>query len=159
VNPRILTIWLLRLAGTVEIAAFFAVVMPRAWMAATHSWLGLGEMPDGPVFRFVIRQASFIYATHGVLMWILASDVDRFRPLVVFTGFAYVVAGPVFFLIDWTSQTPWYWTVFDSVGCFVLGAVILGLVRWEHREAKTCDHRSRLYGRRGIGHNESRHDE
>jgi hypothetical protein len=133
VNPRLFTTWLLRLAGSVEIAAFFAVVMPREWMEATHSWLGLGEMPDGPVINFVIREASYVYGMHGVTLWILASDVVRYRPLVIFTGIGYVVAGPVFFLIDWTSQTPWFWTVLDSVSCFTLGAVILGLDWWAHR--------------------------
>jgi hypothetical protein len=65
---------------------------------------------------------------------------------VIFTGIAYVVAGPVFFLIDWISQTPWFWTVFDSVSCFGLGVVILGLIKW-----------SRLYDERTIGHNEGRY--
>ena len=35
--------------------AFGAVVMPRAWMEASHEWLGLGMMPDGPVINFMIR--------------------------------------------------------------------------------------------------------
>jgi hypothetical protein len=78
-------------------------------MGATHGWLGLGAMPDGPV------------------LWIMASDVVRYRPIVIFTGIAYVVAGPVFFLIDWMSGTPWLWTIFDSASCFALGAVILAL--------------------------------
>jgi hypothetical protein len=133
----------LRLTGTVEFAAFFAVIMPREWMAATHAWLGLGDMPDGPVFSFVIRQASFVYAMHGVLLWIVASDVVRYRPIVIYTGVGYFVAGPAFFLIDWISGTPWLWTVFDSVSCFALGVAILGLVKW-----------ARLYDERTIGHNE-----
>jgi hypothetical protein len=146
VNPRSLLIWLLRLTGTVEITAFFAVVMPPDWMAAAHTWLGLGDMPDGPVFSFVIRQASFIYGIHGVLLWIVVSDVARYLPIVIYTGIGYVVAGPVFFLIDWMSGTPWLWTIFDSVSCFALGMVILELVKW-----------SRLYDERAIGHNEGRY--
>ena len=42
-----LLIWLLRLAGTIEILAFVAVVMPRAWMEGAHAWLGLGVFESG----------------------------------------------------------------------------------------------------------------
>src|ERR1051325_11831031 len=78
--------WLLRLAGSVEILAFVAVVMPRSWMEVSHLRLGLGEMPGGPILMFMIRQASYTYGMHGVSLWILASDVDRFRPLLIFNG-------------------------------------------------------------------------
>lgn len=57
---------LLRLAGAIEILAFIAVVMPRSWMEISHEWLGLGQMPDGPVLMFLIRQASYTYGMHGI---------------------------------------------------------------------------------------------
>ena len=40
---------LLRLVGVPALFALVAVVMPVSWMAATHRWVGLGEMPTGPV--------------------------------------------------------------------------------------------------------------
>jgi hypothetical protein len=82
-RERIL-VWLLRLAGAVEILAFIAVVMPRSWMEITNAWIGLGEMPDGPLLMFMIRQASYTYGVHGLSLWLIATDVDRFRPFVVF---------------------------------------------------------------------------
>lgn len=65
-NRQHLQSWLLRLAGSVEILAFAAVMMPRSWMEASHAWLGLGEMPGGPVIMFMIRQASYAYGMHGI---------------------------------------------------------------------------------------------
>src|SRR6478672_9732965 len=106
-----LLVWLLRLAGATEILAFIAVVMPRSWMEISHTWLGLGEMRGGPLLMFMIRQASFTYGVHGLSLWLIASDVKRFRPLVLFNGLAFLVAAPVFFLIDLTSGMPWWWTV------------------------------------------------
>ena len=117
--------WLLRIAGAFEILAFFAVIMPRSWMEVSHAWLGMGEMVGGPLIMFMIRQASFTYGMHGVSLWVLASDVVRFRKLVVLNGIAYLLAGPVFFLIDYTSGMPWYWTVMDSAGCGLTGIAIL----------------------------------
>lgn len=126
-NSRLLTAWLLRIAGATEILAFFAVIMPRSWMEISHAWLGLGKMPEGPVLMFLIRQASYTYGMHGVCLWVLASDVTRFRKLVILNGIAYLLAGPIFFWIDYTTGMPWFWTVIDSVGCLSFGAAILGL--------------------------------
>ena len=130
-NADQLQSWLLRLAGATEILAFFAVVMPRAWMETSHTWLGLGNMPEGPIIMFMIRQASYVYGMHGVSLWILASNVKRFRPIVVFNGFSFLLAGPVFFLIDYYSDMPWFWTVIDSLGCGLFGAALLWLNRGE----------------------------
>lgn len=124
---RRLQSWILRIAGATEILAFIAVIMPRSWMEISHAWLGMGEMPDGPVLMFLIRQASYTYGMHGVSLWVLASDVVRFRKLVILNGIAYLLAGPVFFWIDYTTGMPWWWTVFDSLGCGSFGAVLLGL--------------------------------
>ena len=135
-NPRVLQIWLLRLTGSVELGAFVAVAMPREWMEVGHTWLGLGEMPEGAIVNFIIRQASFTYGLHGVLLWLLSWDVVRFRPLVVFTGISYVVAAPVFFMIDMISGMPWFWKVGDAGSCLCFGIVLLCLVWWEHKQGR-----------------------
>ncbi len=128
-NPQQMQSWLLRLAGAFEILAFFAVVMPRSWMEVSHSWLGLGEMPSGAILMFLIRQTSYTYGMHGVSLWILASDVKRFQRLVVFNGIAFLLAAPVFFVIDYTYGMPWFWTLMDTLGCGFFGAALLLLNR------------------------------
>jgi len=119
--------WLLRAAGAFEVLAFFAVVMPRAWMEASHAWLGMGEMLVSPLLMFMIRQSSYVYGMHGVGLWVLASDVRRFRPLVVLNGVSFALAAPVFYLIDVTAGIPWWWTVSDVLGCGFLGVALLWL--------------------------------
>ena len=128
-NRRRLLVWLLRLAGAVEILAFIAVVMPRSWMEISHAWIGLGAMPDGPILMFMIRQASYTYGVHGLSLWLIASDVDRFRPFVVFNGVAFLIAAPVFFLIDLGQEMPIWWTLGDPISCGSLGAALLWLGR------------------------------
>ncbi len=128
-NPQRLQSWLLRLAGTVEILAFISVVMPRSWMEASHAWLGMGEMPSGPLIMFMIRQASYTYGMHGISLWVLASDVTRLRPLITLNGIAYLLAAPVFLVIDHTAGMPLYWTIMDTLGCGFLGAALLWLNR------------------------------
>jgi hypothetical protein len=128
-NKNDLLKWLLRLSGSVEILAFIAVVMPRSWMEVSHLWLGLGDMPTGPVVMFMIRQASYTYGMHGISLWVLASDVDRFRRLVILNGISFLLAAPVFFMIDYTSAVPFWWTLVDSFGCGFFGAAVLLLSR------------------------------
>jgi len=116
---------LLRLAGAFEILAFIAVVMPRSWMEISHEWLGLGVMPHGSVLMFLIRQASYTYGMHGISLWVLTMDVKRFRPLIILNGIAYLLAGPVFWVIDYTTGMPLWWAIEDSLGCGLLGAALL----------------------------------
>ena len=124
---------LLRLAGAVEILAFISVVMPRSWMESSHEWLGMGTMPDGPLVMFMIRQASYAYGMHGISLWVIASDVVRFRPLVIFNGIAFLLAAPVFFLIDYTSGVPFWWTIGDTLGCAIFGGGLLWLTASDAR--------------------------
>ena len=128
-NRQRLQAWLLRLSGSVEMLAFLAVAMPRAWMEAAHAWLGMGEMPSGSVVMFMIRQASFTYGMHGISLWVIASDVERFRFLVLLNAIAYLVSGPVFFLIDYNAGMPWWWAVGDLFACGSFGGLLLWLSR------------------------------
>jgi hypothetical protein len=121
--------WLLRYIGVLEMLAFLAVVMPRAWMESSHSWLGLGQMPEGSVFLFLARQASYAYGMHGISLWIIASDLKRFRALVLFNGISFVLAGPVFFVIDYTSGMPSWWIAIDGLSCALFGLAMLWLNR------------------------------
>jgi hypothetical protein len=115
----------LRLAGALEILAFIAVVMPRSWMEMSHEWLGLGLMPASPVLIFLARQASYTYGMHGVSLLVLATDVKRFRPLVILNGIAYLLGAPIFVAIDYTANMPWWWTIADPLSCLFLGTILL----------------------------------
>jgi hypothetical protein len=126
---------LLRLGATVEMLAFPWVLIPRAWMERSHESLGMGQMPVGTVVDFTIRQSAFFYGMHGLLMWWLAKDVVRYRPLVRLIGWTYFAFGPVFLLIDWTSGTPLWWTICDPAVTLVFGGLILWCDRHVSRES------------------------
>ena len=98
-------------------------------METTHAWLGMGEMASGALLMFMIRQASYAYGMHGLSLLVIASDVDRFRALVILNGIAYLLAGPSFFWIDYSAGMPWWWTVADAFGCGLTGLAILLLSR------------------------------
>ena len=78
---------------------------------------------------FMIRQASYSYGMHGISLWVLSMNVNRFRPLLKLNGIAYLLAGPVFFAIDYSSGMPTWWTIGDSLGCGLMGAALLILLQ------------------------------
>jgi len=129
VNEQQLQRFILRLSGAIEILAFIAVVMPRSWMEASHTWVGLGVMPGAPLLMFMIRQASYVYGMHGVSLWVMASDLKRFRPLLILNGISFTLAAGVFFWIDYSSGMPWFWTLSDPIGCGFFGIALLWLNR------------------------------
>ena len=124
-----LLVGLLRIVGTVEVAALLAVVMPRTWMAQVHASIGLGDLPPGPLVEYLARTASFLYGGHGVLLWLLAADPIRYRPLILFNGVAYLATAAAFLAINLMTGMPVFWTVIEPAACLVVGGMTLWLGR------------------------------
>jgi hypothetical protein len=97
---------LLRFVGVSALFALVAVVMPFSWMVATHRWLGLGEMPTGPVVEYLARSLSAFYAVMGALCLVLTTDLERYRPLVRFLGVALAMMSVVLLGVDLAAGMP-----------------------------------------------------
>ena|SRR5438270_3431098 len=120
---------LLRVGGVSGLFALVAVFMPVSWMVATHRWLGLGEMPTSPVIEYLARSLSAFYALLGALCLVLASDLERYRPLVRFLAAAVVLMSVVFTGVDLAVGLPWWWTAFEGPPGIALGAWMFYLAR------------------------------
>jgi hypothetical protein len=120
---------LLRFVGVGSLLALVAVFVPVSWMAATHRWLGLGEMPTAPVVEYLARSLSAFYALLGALCLVMASDLERYRPLVRFFGVAFALLGIVFTGVDLVAGMPWWWSASEGPGGVVFGALLFVLTR------------------------------
>ena len=120
---------LLRFVGVPALFALVAVVMPSSWMAATHRWLGLGELPTAPVVEYLARSLSAFYALAGALCLVLAADLERYRPLVQLLGVAFALASLVLLGVALAAGLPWWWTASEGPGGVVFGAVLFVLAR------------------------------
>ena len=120
---------LLRLVGVGALLAVVAVFMPSSWMAATHRWLGLGEMPTGPVVEYLARSLSAFYAVMGAVCLVLAADLERYRPLVRFLGVAFALMSLVLLGVDLAAGMPWWWSASEGPGGVVFGALLFVLAR------------------------------
>ncbi len=129
---------LLRIVGVPALFALVAVVMPTSWMAATHRWLGLGEMPSGPVVEYLARSLSAFYALVGALCLVVASDLERYRPLVRSLGVAFALLSVALLGVDLAAGMPWWWSASEGPGGVVFGALLFVLARPAHSKGGTA---------------------
>jgi hypothetical protein len=129
---------LLRFVGVGALFALVAVFMPSSWMAAAHRWLGLGEIPTGPVVEYLARSLSAFYAVMGALCLVLTTDLGRYRPLVRFLGVAFALMSLVFLGIDLAAGMPWWWAASEGPGGVVFGALLFVLARPAHSKDGTA---------------------
>jgi hypothetical protein len=124
-----LLVFILRFAGAVTIAAFPAMLLPTDWMAVTHGWLGLGELPRAPVIEYLTRSVAALYGFHGVLLLVVARDPVRHRPIVRYLGVMNIVFGVLLILIDVHAGLPTLWTLAEGPPIMTFGAAVLYLSR------------------------------
>ncbi len=127
-SERLLAL-LLRVVGGVMLLALPAVVMPTAWMDASHRWLGLGPLPAGPIVEYLTRSVSFLYAIHGGLLLVVAADVRRNVRVLVYLAAASMAFGAALVAIDLWADLPVWWVLTEGPPLTALGLAILLLTR------------------------------
>jgi hypothetical protein len=130
--PRTETLLRLVLAvtGLGCLLAVFPAVMPLSWMAATHRWLGLGPMPQGPVVEYLARSLCAFYAFLGALLVLLATDVRRYARIITFTAIAAALFSVFIFVVDLAGGLPLWWTLGESLATLAVAIAVLVL---QHR--------------------------
>ena len=120
---------LLRVVGILALFALVAVVMPLPWMVEIHRWLGLGEMPTEPVVEYLARSLSMFYALYGGLCLVLAHNIQRNRPLVVWFGLLTALSGVVLTQIDLAAGMPALWIAGEGPPTTAFGLMMIFLAR------------------------------
>ena len=120
---------LLRLEAVVLLAALTAALMPTAWMASTHAWLGLGEMPRTPLVEYLTRSLSLVYATWVPVLWLTACDVRRYRTLIGVMAWTRFALGVGLLALDVAVGMPWLWLLAEGPSIMALSLVVAALVR------------------------------
>lgn len=116
--------WFLQLIGGVSLLAFAAAVMPRAWIVEITAALGLAPYPDSPLTDYLARNLSLLYGFVGAALLVVASDLDRYRPLVRYAWMGTLLFGVLQFVVDTMAGMPSWWVIGES-GSTVIGGVIL----------------------------------
>ena len=99
--------------------------IPDSWMNTFLGWFGAEQMPPAIFMSYVLRGAGLIIAGVGVVIWIAATDIVRYRPIVVAIIALHLIAAPVFYVMDAIIGMPLWWRVMDFSCFFVAGGVPL----------------------------------
>jgi len=116
---------LLWMGGVLTGSAFVAMIMPTEWMASTHERLGLGVFPRTPVVEYLARSIAALYGFHGILLFVVAHDPVRLRPVVIALGWFNIALGAMLLAIDLDAGLPAWWTVAEGPSIVVVGILIL----------------------------------
>ena len=117
-------VFLLRFGAVLTGSAFLAVFLPVDSMASTHRWLGLGEFPRTPIVDYLARSVAALYGFHGVLLFVISTDVLRYRALVWYVAAMNVVFGFMLLAIDLHAGLPAYWTAFEGPPVVIIGMLV-----------------------------------
>jgi len=88
------------------------------------------------VVEYLARSVSAFYALFGALCLVVASDLERYRPLVRFLGVVFAVMSVAFLGVDLAAGMPWWWSASEGPGGVVLGALMFFLARPDHNPCK-----------------------
>jgi len=127
-RTRVLVL-LLRLAGALTAVAFLAMLLPIEWMASTHRWLGLGELPRSPVVDYLARSVAAFYGFHGLLLLLVSTDPVRHRSIVSYIAFMNIAFGLILVAIDLHAGMPLFWTISEGPPIVAFGIVVAFLNR------------------------------
>ncbi|WP_146454538.1 hypothetical protein [Rubripirellula tenax] len=124
-KDRVRLIWMLRLVGIAALFAFGAAIMPEKWMVETAEFLGFEPFPDSPLTFYLARNLSLLYGFVGVLLMVVANDVDRYLPLIRILAYCTIAFGISQAVVDTMSGLPRWWIVGESLST-TMGGLVMG---------------------------------
>ena len=121
------------IAGILCVLSVFAMFLPLSvWETIAKAFDAQFELPDSPLFEYMVRLMLATYAGIGVFFIILALRPLDYGVMVPFCGLAAVVLGAVCAITGLVVGMPVLWFLGDTLSCAVLGILIV--VFW--RKAK-----------------------
>ena len=123
-------------AGIVCLLSGYGLFMPISGLEAIANFFGTEplDLPDSPLFEYVVRICSAMAVASGVYLIILALNPMKYPALIPFTGLASIFVGAVCGITGMLTKMPILWFLGDSLGCLVFG--ILVLASWQQIKYK-----------------------
>jgi hypothetical protein len=118
-------IYLLRITGIVMVIALFFVFCPTNWIDASHQWLGLGPLPQGPMIQYLARTESALYAFIGMILLFVSFDTPRYLSLIRFMAWITIPFSIGVTFLDAALQLPLFWTAGEGPFTLLLGIILL----------------------------------
>jgi hypothetical protein len=120
----------LRTIGSASLLAVIFVGAPYSWMNNIHQLFGMGELPSQPVVGYLARSTSAFYAILGGLLWLISFDLSRYRLVLTYLGFVFLLFGGAISIIDWGEGMPYFWKIIEGPCDILFGILILLFLRY-----------------------------
>lgn len=136
------------IAGLLRIAAIFllldgaAFFLPERWINSFLAFCVLDPMPHAAFMGYMIQAAGYFQIAIGALIWVIARDVIRYRPLVIAAIAIFLVGAPVFYAIGAAVGLPPWWCAMDFLSSFLCGAFPLAFCLWPAKAPPDITHQS-----------------
>ena len=127
-NAKTLLIVLLRLTAIAGLSALTFVFCPFSWMAAIHERMGLGPLEYSTLLSYLTRTLSAMYAIMGAFLFVLSTDVRRYRPILRLFGWICILGGLGVTWLDAVLRLPGLWTWTEGPLTVLLGGMVLVLL-------------------------------
>jgi hypothetical protein len=122
--------WLLRINAYVLLLAAPCALLPFAWMDAVHrEALGLGDLADAAITKYMARSLSLVYAGHGVVLLFVTLHWERLRFATPLVAWLHVGFGAAMVAVDLDAGLPTWWVAGEGPPLVVLGFAMLWLYR------------------------------
>ena len=123
-------------AGIASLLSGYGLFMPISGLEAIANFFGAEslDLPDSPLFVYVVRVCSAMAVAMGVYLIILALNPMKYPALIPFTGLASIFIGVACGITGLAVEMPVLWFLGDSLGCLLFG--ILVLASWQQVKGK-----------------------
>ena len=111
----------LRVIATFLFLNAASVLLPEPWIDSVLWSVGIQPLPDGALFRYLLRGSGVLLIAFGAFIWVLAGDVVRYRPLVVTIIAIFSIGTPASYLIGLWAGMPIWWRLLDLTICVLCG--------------------------------------
>ena len=108
---------------------------PYTWSNAFLAWFGMEQMPRALFMIYVLRGAGLLGVGIGVVIWVVATDVVRYRPLVIAIIAFHLIGAPVFYSMDAIIGMPLSWRIMDFVSLLMMGGLPLAFCLWPAKKS------------------------
>lgn len=121
---------LLRFLAICWVLSGLAFCLPLTWINSFLGQVGMDPVPVALLMNYVLRGAGLMQVALGALIWVVATDVVRYRPIVVTIIAVHLAAAPTFFLMDSMIGMPFWWRVMDLMCGVLSGGIPLIFCLW-----------------------------
>ncbi len=119
----------LRVVGFSWILGGVGFFFPWTWELLL-SWFGMGKIQPSVFMSFILVVAGWLSVAIGLIVWIVATDILRYRPIVMAIIALHLIAAPVFYWIDSAIGMTTSWSIFDCACWLASGGFPLAFWLW-----------------------------